>query len=297
MKSRIKWMGMLMVVIATVSSAQAAVVDLVGNGTDIGGFHHFSDTNNWAGGNLPTSTDVPRFRYNDNDRNKLYLDASPSVATIVVLDGIQANIGGPGTMTASSYLNMAYTDPSLDLWDSATVNIGNRIRTTTGTTAITLHNDSTLETQNISFDAAGAKLLVTLNNNSMYKQLGAPQLAANMHADSQFVLNDSSSVLMENMTASELFDSWFSNGAVFHLNDDASITLQTSGNNIDDIATYHAAGYLVLNGKTDAVKDVDYTYNVDTGVLQVIPEPATLGLFMVGTVGVLAVRHRLMDRK
>ncbi|QHI69836.1 hypothetical protein [Tichowtungia aerotolerans] len=265
MRSRVKWMGMLMVVIAVVSGVQAATVDMVGNGTDTNGFHYWSDTNNWNA--VITSADSPRVRYDTEDRDKLYLDASPTVNSFTVLADIQARIKGTGTLTMSAYLNLAYANAGVDLMDSVTLVINNRIRLTTGTTALNLYNDSVLDTKGISFDVAGSKLLVTLNDNSSYIQTNI-QLTANMHADSQFVLNDSSSVVMETMNAAELYDNWFTNGATFYLNDTASITMQTSGNNIDDIATYNAAGHLVINGSTNAVLNVDYTYDTETGVLQ-----------------------------
>ena len=263
-----RWLIMWTFVFTGLTGALATTRDLLGNGTDTNGFHYWSSTNNWTGGVVPTSTDAPRFRYSTLDRDKLYLDASPTVATVTVLGDVQAQIKGTGTLTVTAYLNLAYANAGVDLMDSVTLAVGNRIRLTTGTTALNLYNDSILNTTGLSFDAVDSKLLLTLNDSSRYIQSNVPQLTANLHADSQVVLNDSSSMVVDNLTASELYNFWFTNGAAFYLNDSASITLQTSGNNIADIQTYNQAGYLVINGSTNAVLDVDYTYDPDAGVLQ-----------------------------
>ena len=270
--SKIKGIGVVAFFIMF-GGVEATTRDLLGNGTDTNGFHYWSSTNNWTGGVVPTSTDAPRFRYSTLDRDKLYLDASPTVATVTVLGDVQAQIKGTGTLTVTAYLNLAYANAGVDLMDSVTLAVGNRIRLTTGTTALNLYNDSILNTTGLSFDAVDSKLLLTLNDSSRYIQSNVPQLTANLHADSQVVLNDSSSMVVESLTASELYNFWFANGAVFSLNDLASMTLQTSGSNIADIQTYNQAGYLLINGSSNALRNVDYTYDTDTGVLQLISEP------------------------
>lgn len=287
MKTKMRWLVLFAFVFTAVSGVQA--IDMDGGGTSDGtGFYYFSDADNW-GGTVPGASDVARLRYDTLNRDQLNVDVDSAVNNFVVF-GVHAKLRGTNTLTANGYLNLT-SGLGVDLMDSLTMTVENRIRVSTGTTEINLYNDSSIETTSFSFDAAAAKLLMTLNDNSSYIQNNTPQITENMDAGSQFVLNDSSSVVMSNLTAAELYDNWLSAGAVFYLNDTASITLQTSGSNVDDISTYNAAGYLVINGKTDAVEGVDYTYDTEAGILQAIPEPATLGLFVLGTAGGLMVRR------
>lgn len=79
---------------------------------------------------------------------------------------------------------------------------------------------------------------------------------------------------------------------MIYLNGTASIDLQTHADNAANIASLISGGKLLINGSTNAVSGVNYTYDAGTGVLQVIPEPATIGLLAVGFITALIVRRR-----
>lgn len=259
---------LVLCLIFVASGVQAVTLDLSGGGTDTNGFHYWSDAGNWNGGNLPGSADAPRFRSDSSDRNKLYLDASPTVSTLTVAADVQAQICGEGTLAIANYLNLAFANAGVDLRGAVKMDVGNRIRLTTGTTALNLYENAALKTKGASFDAAGAKLLVTLNGSSVYSQSALPQLTENMAEGTQFVLNDNSSLNVETLTAEKLYDGWIAAGATFYLNDLASIVFRSSRSNPSYIKTYNEAGFLVINGSTNAVEGVDYTY--ESGILQVL---------------------------
>lgn len=242
----------------------AGAVDLAGGGSETNGFCYWSDAENWRGGALPGAQDAARLRA--DCPSALYLDVDAAVKNLVVHDDVHARIKGTGRLSLDSYLSLSFPNTGLTLMDAVTVSVGNRIRLSTGTTELTLNDRAALETKGLSFDAADARLVMTLAGDAVYSQLVSPQLTENMADGTKVVLNDRSVFNAETRTAEQIYDGWIAAGATLYLNDSAAIRFKSNRSNMSFIKLYNEAGFLVINGKTNAVNGVDYTY-VD-GVLK-----------------------------
>lgn len=268
MKNKIAWLGMAGLLTVNALGLQAAViVDFKGTASSVNGFYSWSDTNNWVGGVLPATTDNARFRYADSE-NKAYLEEDAQVSSLNLNAGIHAELAGKAIIEIDSYLNFTATTATnrLAVHDNIIMEVGNRMRFKGGRTEINLYDDSILDTQ-VSFDEAGSEFVVNLYDNASYTKLISPLSAGNI-SNGHFVLNECSSVIANMLTAQELYDHWMVYGTTFHLNDGASIIFQTSASNPSDIEAYIAAGYLKINGSSNAVSNVDYTYDAVSGVLK-----------------------------
>jgi hypothetical protein len=94
--------------------------------------------------------------------------------------------------------------------------------------------------------------------------------ARNIGRDSRIVLNGTGSLIMDADTALLLHENWIGCGVTFYLNDKASLQLKPAGRHDPEfIAMFIASGGIVINGRPSATAGTDYTYDPETGVLQV----------------------------
>ena len=289
--NKIKY-GVIGILLAAGWCAQAATVDFKHLGTSTDGFYYWNDPANWATANLPTSIDAARFRH--LGESKAYLSSDVTINTLSVMGGnTAAQITGAGTIACQYFSFLTGGSRAMELSGDVSVSVSNRIRFYTGSSSLVLKDNAKVGGK-IGFDEAGAQFTVTLNGNSMFENFVAPLTAevGNIAAGSKFVLNDSSSLVAPSRTAANINTDWMAYGVVFELNDTASMAFATHAANAANIATYISEGKILINGSTAAVSGVNYTYSADTGVLTVIPEPATVGMLGLGAVISLMFRQR-----
>ncbi len=253
-------------------SAQALTFDLAGNGTNTNGFYYWQDGANWnQGGTLPGTADSARLR--SAGKEKVFLTGDQSVSTLAVAVGTAGQVGGLSKLSLSTYLFMS--DCTLDIRGSVSVVVSNRIRFGGASQAIILHDNAHLDAR-VGIDSQNTRFSITMNGNSVFDHLIAPSIGSNsIAAGSSFVLNGSSAVNANTLTALELHDVWMVKNTRFYLNDAATMTLQVSTGNVSNIASYLSSGYFQIKGSSNAVRGVDYAYDDDTGILKVLSPSAS----------------------
>ncbi|QHI69846.1 LamG-like jellyroll fold domain-containing protein [Tichowtungia aerotolerans] len=252
------------------SLGQADTIDFTEGGTQTNGFYYWGDTSNWVGGSLPDGGDLAR--YNSLDMGA-FLDNDQTIASLSIQKA-GSGLTGTNTLTLASYLIMG-ADDSLTLSGSVRVDVNNYTKIT-GSSAVTLNDNSFIDLDNVYSDDAANVFMFTLNSNSTATVLNAHGSSLGFASGSCFVLNGSSALASTSLTVEEWYAGYLTNGIVLKLNDTASIQFQTSGNNASDIIAHNAGGYLLINGSSNAVEGVDYTYDPGTGVLQAMLEPPVI---------------------
>lgn len=297
MRKMIQWAA---IVFSIAGVAQALTVDFGDingpNGTSTNGCYYWSDSNNWAFGTVPgqSVTNAPRFRYTASQ--KVYVDNDYSYGQISSLAGITGHLAGTNTLTLLNYLTLDGAGSAFVLNDAVRVIANNRATASANcansAVSVTLNNSSYLSSHYWAFYGTNTTLNLTANDNAIYEETAFMVNGTNLSSASSFTFNGNSEFVVNGSTAAELETSWLQYGLTINLNDTALIDLQTSGSNAADIAALNAAGKLVINGSSNAVSGVDYTYDAGTGILQAIPEPATIGLLITGAAVAMLIRRR-----
>ena len=264
-------------------SVHGAVIDFRHNGTGTNGFYFWNDPVNWHTGSLPTSIDAARFRY--PGESKAHLSSDVTVNTLSIIGGnTAAQIAGAETVFCTYFSFLTGADRAMEISGSVSVQVSNRIRFYTGSSSLVLKDDARVGGK-IGFDEANAQFTVTLNGNSVFENFVAPVAGevGNIGSGSKFVLNDSSSLVASSRTAANIHTDWLAYGVVFELNDTAFMTFSTHAANAANLATYISEGKILINGSSNAVSGIDYTYDANSGVLRagvIRPGYATDGLVL-----------------
>lgn len=272
--------GLLVLLLtAMVCASQAAIIYLSNTptGQSTNGFYYFSDGANWEGGIAPVAGDTIRIQYS----GKLYMTGNQSLVTYTLFGTtpLTNQIAGSGTLSASTYFIIS-ANQAAEIRDSVDVVVSNRVRMS-GVSALNLYDNSRMNANSISFDAIGTQFAITLNGNSAWERLVVGGLKENIAEGSKFVLNNISTINASTLTAQELNDGWLVFNTRFYLNDSAAITLQTDAANATNIASYIADGKILINGSSNAVSGVDYTYDAGTGVLKASPYKSSISLIII----------------
>lgn len=293
--SRMKYI-VLWLMLAAGLGAQAANIDFRHSGASTNGYYYWSDPANWSG-DISIAANTARFG-RTMTQSKVYLDGNVGpIQSLIVYTNSITDIAGAGIITiAGNASSWAGPNAALILRDSVriTVNSAFDMILNAGSPTLTLYDNARVDA-GLRFINPGTQFIITLNGNSVFDNQGTPNTASSIAAGSMFVLNNNGSMMMSDLTAQEMNDNWFAYNTRIYLNNSASITLEANAANTANIASYIEAGKLWINGSTNAVINTDYTYDAGTGILQVIPEPATAGLFgLAGIACLLLRRHRML---
>lgn len=256
------------VIIAFVTAGlgvHAATMDFRHSESNADGFFSWTHPANW-GGTVPGAGDLARLR--QVNQAQPYLKGDIKISSLNIGTGVHGDLAGFGALSVSQYLNFDAGGAALNLRDKVSLEVGNRTRLSSGLTTVTLHDAAKVRTK-IAFDEADAQFLVTLNGGSVL-DMSLHSGARNIGRGSRIVLNDTSSLLVKTDTVLLLYENWIGFGVSFHLNGRSSLHLKPAGQHDPEfIAMFIESGGIVINGRTSAAPGTDYTYDPDTGVLQV----------------------------
>ncbi|MGE4489433.1 MAG: PEP-CTERM sorting domain-containing protein [Kiritimatiellales bacterium] len=278
---------------------QATVISVATGGSqvDIDGtlYYDWSDGANWSSGSVPGTGDDIQFL---TPNYYLYLDQSRTANS---LRAMRAN-GNLHDNNQNRTLTVGLTYFSNELILHGTVRVAGATAFQTANTAPTIslstYDNSYIElgsTLNFNDTTSGTLFTFSAYNNSEIRfadELGNLTKLANVAAGSSFVAVDNSILTFLQTDAQELNDSFLANNTSIYLSDNATLQLASG---VDLLSMANKDSIFINGVALSSANSSDYEWNTATGTLTLIPEPSTIGLFIVSGAGCIILRRRVLS--
>ena len=266
MKTINKFYSIAVLLVIGAMSAQAVSYGFTAQGkkTD-DGYFLWSDAKNFSPAGAPGSSDAVSLGMGKN--NKLQLTDSVAMLSLTARTAAGTVRGADSvTLTLSNYIFMP-ADTLLTL-ESANVVVGNAIRFSGAKAVLTLSGGTRLRA-GMRIDAANTTISLILKDQAVYEGLAVPSVSAGATLAGGSISLSDDSALKTGLNAAQVDNNYLSKKVVLTLNGNALVKFSPAAENSDRIARCIKEGKILINGKSSAVLDSDYTYDAATGILQV----------------------------